>query len=199
MMLLILALVVAFALAQTLVIERLWREQRRARDELDEVYQQVDALAVAVDRQVLTQEQINDQIKPVAAAIRESNQLVVETMDSLVETVRAAKNERRQLRDLIEKSAALRAALPVETAAQVEEIVKGRPEPARERERVDIRQPAVKPAAEAAAPIDWPDTNERLDITAVARRQGKSRSEVALAQRLGRTVAATNTKRRAIG
>src|SRR5690606_31690918 len=163
MMLLILALVVAFALAQTLVIERLWREQRRARDELDEVYQQVDALAVAVDRQVLTQEQINDQIKPVAAAIRESNQLVVETMDSLVETVRAAKNERRQLRDLIEKSAALRAALPVETAAQVEEIVKGRPEPARERERVDIRQPAVKPAAEAAAPIDWPDTNERLD------------------------------------
>ncbi|HLT21183.1 MAG TPA: hypothetical protein VKZ96_17140 [Thermomicrobiales bacterium] len=192
MMLLILALVVAFALAQTLVIERLWREQRRARNELEEVYQQVDALAVSVDRQVLTQEQINDQLKPVAAAIKESNQVVVETMDALVETVRAAKAERRQLRDLIEKSSALRSALPVEVAAQVEQIVRDKPAPAKA--AVDVRQPAVKPEA----PIEWPETNGQLDITAVARRQGKSRSEVALAQRLGRT-ASTTMKRRAIG
>ncbi|MEZ4520609.1 MAG: hypothetical protein R3A46_03035 [Thermomicrobiales bacterium] len=72
---LVLALVVAFAVAQSLIIERLWRDQRRTRGELDELYEQVDALAVAVDRQVLTQEQIHDQIKPVAAAIREATRL----------------------------------------------------------------------------------------------------------------------------
>jgi hypothetical protein len=200
MMWLILALIGAFALTQTLVIERLWRDQRRARRELEEVYQQVDALAVAVDRQVLTQEQINDQIKPVAAAIKESNQLVVETMDSLVQTVRAAKTERRQLRDLIERSADLRSALPVEAAAEVDTIMSREPrrEPEGEPERMpapalDVRQPAEEPET----PLNWPETNGRLDITAMARRSGKSRSEVALAQRLGRTV--PPNKRRAIG
>jgi hypothetical protein len=182
---LILALVMAFAVIQSLVIERLWRDQRRTRGELDEVYQQVDALSVAVDRQVLTQEQIHDQIKPVAAAIRESNQMVVETMDSLVDTVRAAKAERRQLRDLIDKAAGSRASGAVEIAEQAA-VEPGAP-PA-----VEIGQPAEEPSA----PLSWPDTNGRLDITAVARKSGRSRSEVALAQRLGRTVA---QKKRALG
>ncbi len=182
---LILALVVAFAVVQSLVIERLWRDQRRTRGELDEVYQQVDALAVAVDRQILTQEQINDQIKPVAAAIRESNQIVVETMDSLVDTVRAAKAERRQLRDLIEKSTSSR----TPGAVDREEQIAGEPPV---QQAVEIRQPAEEPSA----PISWPETNGRLDITAVARKSGRSRSEVALAQRLGRTVV---QKKRAIG
>jgi Flp pilus assembly CpaE family ATPase len=88
---LVLALVVAFALAESLVIERLWRDQRRTRQEFDELFDQVDALAIAVDRQVLTQEQMQDQIKPAVAAIRESNQVVVETMDQLVGTIREAK------------------------------------------------------------------------------------------------------------
>jgi hypothetical protein len=179
MMWLVLALIIAFAVTQSMVIERLWRDQRRTRRELDEVYQQVDALAIAVDRQVLTQEQINDQIKPVAAAIRESNQMVVETMDSLVNTVRAAKTERQRLSELIEKSAAKRSALKPEQAAPAEP----------ERPAGTQAQPQPEPQTnEQQAPITWPDVADRLDITAVARKAGRSRSEVALAQRLGRTV-----------
>lgn len=186
MMWLVLALIVAFAVIQSMVIERLFREQRRARNELDEIYQQVDALAVAVDRQVLTQEQINDQIKPVAAAIRESNQMVVETMDSLVNTVRAAKAERERLTDLIEQSSAKRAALKPEPAAPAEPERPATPQP----------QPPAQPEAppsEQQAPIAWPEVADRLDITAVARKAGRSRSEIALAQRLGRTVGARKT------
>ena len=165
----VLALVVAFATVQSLVIERLWRDQRRTRNEMDELFEQVDALAVAVDRQVLTQEQINDQIKPVAQAIRESNQVVVETMDSLVGTVREAKAERRKLRDLIAKTGA---ALPVDETPGA---------------GADTPDP-IDEILDQPAPISWPDTNGRLDITAAARKQGRSRSEVALAQRLGRTM-----------
>jgi hypothetical protein len=182
MMWLILALILAFAVMQSMVIERLFREQRRTRRELDETYQQLDALAVAVDRQVLTQEQINDQIKPIAAAIRESNQMVVETMDSLVNTVRAAKAERQRLSELIEKTAASRATArsePGPTAAQ------RTPEPA-----PPPPAPPVEQTSEQHAPIAWPDVADRLDITAVARKAGRSRSEIALAQRLGRTVGA---------
>jgi hypothetical protein len=52
-------------------------------------------------------------------------------------------------------------------------------------------QPQPEPQTnEQQAPIAWPDVADRLDITAVARQAGRSRSEIALAQRLGRTVGA---------
>lgn len=180
MILLVLALLVAFVLAESLIIERLWRDQRRTRQEFDELYDQVDALAIAVDRQVLTQEQMQDQIKPAVAAIKESNQVVVETMDQLVGTIREAKAERRKLRDLIANASAGISSL--EDGSGVAETSS----PASQEEE--------KPAE--PQPISWPETNGRLDITAVARQEGRSRSEIALAQRLGRPIPA---KKRATG
>jgi hypothetical protein len=171
---LVLALVVAFALAESVVIERLWRDQRRTRQEFDELFDQVDALAIAVDRQVLTQEQMQDQIKPAVVAIRESNQVVVETMDQLVGTIREAKAERRKLRDLIANAGG--------SVAMVEDV------PTEEQTEEPAPVPDMEPRN--PPPISWPETNGRLDITAVARKEGRSRSEVALAQRLGRTMPA---------
>lgn len=182
MMWLVLALVVAFALTEALLIERLWRDQRRTRQEFDELYDQVDALAIAVDRQVLTREQMQDQIKPAVAAIRESNQVVVETMDALVGTIREAKAERRKLRDLIANTGP--------------EVVTAENAPAEQAAQAHAPETATKPAPASPEPISWPDTNGRVDITAVARKEGRSRSEVALAQRLGRTIPA---KKRATG
>ena len=179
---LVLSLVVAFALAETLIIERLWRDQRRTRGELDELYDQVDALAIAVDRQVLTQEQLHDQIKPVVAAVRESNQVVVETMDSLVGTVREAKAERRKLRDLIANASA-----GVLQPAPVDDAIT---------DDIDRNVTELETKPQNPPPISWPETNGKVDITAVARKAGRSRSEVALAERLGRTIP---TKKRATG
>ncbi len=178
MMWLIFALVMAFAVAEAILIERLWRDQRQTRQEFDELYDQVDALAVAVDRQVLTQEQMQDQIKPAVDAIRESNQVVVETMDALVGTIREAKSERRKLRDLIANNAQ-----DIATVEDADELP------------VTAPAPAAAQSSEPA-PISWPDTNGRLDVTAAARQSGRSRSEVALAHRLGRTMPA---KKRATG
>ncbi|MEZ4520610.1 MAG: hypothetical protein R3A46_03040 [Thermomicrobiales bacterium] len=103
-------------------------------------------------------------------------------MDSLVGTIRDAKTERRKLRDLIEKAGPLLA-----SSGQSRED-EGEPE---------TRQPEPTQSNEKSpVPISWPDTGGRVDITAVARKQGRSRSEVALAERLGRTMA---SKKRATG
>ena len=102
---LVLTLVVALAMTESFVIERLWRDHRRMRREIEDLLDQVDQVAGAVDQQLLTQDQIDDRIKPLNAALRESNDVLVETIDSLVASVREAKAERRRLRDLIATTA----------------------------------------------------------------------------------------------
>ncbi|CAN5666545.1 hypothetical protein BH23CHL2_BH23CHL2_28630 [soil metagenome] len=178
---LVVALVVTFAVTQSLVIERLWRDQRRTRSELDAVSDQAEALAVAVERQLLTQDQIDERIKPVAAAIRESNQVVVETMDALVSTVREAKAERRKLRDLIATASAGRQ----DSNDDQDVTIPSQPQPVN-----------VSAGESPAGPISWPETASGIDITAPARNPGRSRSDLALAGRRERPVQA---RKRATG
>ncbi len=179
---LVFSLVVAFALAESLLIERLWRDHRRTRGELDELFDQVDTLAIAVDRQILTQEQLHNQAKPVVAAVRESNKVVAETMDALIGTVREAKAERRKLRDLIAHAGA--AMTPLESASGVTHNGFDRPAVALETE------------PQNPEPISWPETNGRMDITTAIRREGRSQTDVAVAERPGRSIPA---KKRAVG
>lgn len=178
---LVIALAVAFAVTQSLVIERLWRDQRRTRSELDAVSDQAEALAVAVERQLLTQDQIDERIKPVAAAIRESNQVVVETMDALVGTVREAKAERRKLRDLIATASAERQDANDEQDA----TIASQPQPV-----------SVSASESPASPISWPETASAIDITTPARKPGRSRSDLAHA---GRRERMNQSRKRAAG
>jgi hypothetical protein len=178
---LVFSLVVAFALAESLLIERLWRDQRRTRGELDELFDQVDTLAIAVDRQILTQEQLHNQVKPVVAAVRESNKVVAETMDALVGTVREAKAERRKLRDLIAHASA--AVTPLESSSGSTQ------------DDFDRSAAALETEPQNPAPISWPGANGRMDITAAIRREGRP-TDVAVAERPGRTLPA---KKRATG
>ena len=175
---LVLALVVAFAILQSIVIERLFRDQRRALNDLDAMEEQFDALAVVVDRQVLSQSQLQDQARPVAEAIRESNKVVAETVESLLGSIREAKAERRKLSTLIAQG------------REVEELTNSSDvEPAQP-------VPAVNGRRSTTEPIAWPETERPPDVTPVVRVERRGRGNVVVTERPAPKIAET---KKAIG
>lgn len=164
---LLVALLAAFATMQTIVIERLYREKRKADRAFDEFSEQFDALALVVDRQVLTQKQFEEQTKPVAAAIRETNTILSESTEALLGSIREAKTERRKLEALIAATASADMSRTTEKQAPISESSETVTD-----ENVD--RPAPRP-------LPWPEAEK--DVTLVAGKQRRNRPEVVIAER----------------
>ena len=161
---LVLALIVAFAVVQSIVIERLFRDQRRTLKDLDAMEEQFDALATVVDHQVLSQAQIEDQARPVAEAIRESNKVVAETVDSLLGSIREAKAERRRLSTLI---------------AEVREGNSPTTPPV---SRPDQPTPALNGHRPTTEPITWPEVDRSPIVAPVVKVERRGRGNVVVTE-----------------
>jgi Na+-transporting methylmalonyl-CoA/oxaloacetate decarboxylase gamma subunit len=164
---LLLVLLVAFATMQTIVIERLYREKRRADKAFDEFSEQFDALASVVDRQILTQEQIEDQTKPVAAAIRETSTILTESTEALLGSIREAKTERRKLEALIAATASADMSRTSEKHVPSSETGEANSEEIGNNKRMPN-------------PLPWPDAEK--DVTSIAGKPRRVRPEVVITE-----------------